>query len=146
MNSKKRVSYEALFQFIEEKLLNLMPKSFHTDYEAGLRAALRNVYEGIELKGCWFHYCQAVRRKCRRTKNFFRSLCEHQNGHDIYKMLLALPLLPQDKIIEGFAFIRQQVGNPKLLNLLEPVFSYFNSWWLHSVKNFDFDLNLKSEY
>lgn len=53
MNSKKQKCYEAIFRYIEEKVTNLNPKSFHTDYEAGLRAALRAVYSNVQLKGCW---------------------------------------------------------------------------------------------
>lgn len=53
MNSKKQKCYEAIFRYIEENVLNLNPKSIHTDYEAGLRAGLRNVYKNVQLKGCW---------------------------------------------------------------------------------------------
>lgn len=53
MNSKKQKCYEAVFRYIEAKVINLSPTSFHTDYEAGLRAALRNVYSNVQLKGCW---------------------------------------------------------------------------------------------
>lgn len=134
MNSKKSECYESLFQHIEMSAMKLKPKSFHSDYESGLRKALRNAYEGVQLIGCWFHYCQAVRRKCRQTKGFFRSLLGHKNGYEIYKMLLTLPLLPQDKIPEGFVFIRKKVKNSKLSALLEPIFTYFDNWWLHSVK------------
>lgn len=134
MNSKKSECYESIFQHIEMSAMKLKPKTFHSDYESGLRKAIRNVYSGVKIIGCWFHYCQAVRRKCRQTKGFFRSLLCHKNGYAIYKMLLALPLLPQDKIPEGFVFIRKTVKNSKLSALLEPIFTYFDNWWLHSVK------------
>lgn len=50
-----------------------------------------------------FHYCQAVRRRClKTTKNFFRKLNRYR-GDVVYRMFLALPLLPQDKIEEGLA-------------------------------------------
>lgn len=53
MNSKKQKCYEAILRYIEEKVIKLNPKSFHTDYEAGLRAALRTVYANVQLRGCW---------------------------------------------------------------------------------------------
>lgn len=62
MNSKKQKCYEAVFRYIEEKVINLNPKSFHTDYEAGLRGALRTTYSNVQLKGCWLvfltHYLE----------------------------------------------------------------------------------------
>lgn len=53
MDSKKQQCYEAIFRYIETKIIEINPKSFHTDYEAGLRAALRTVYSNVQLKGCW---------------------------------------------------------------------------------------------
>lgn len=53
MDSKKQKCYEAIFNYIEERVKQLNPKSFHTDYEAGLRSALRSVYANVQLKGCW---------------------------------------------------------------------------------------------
>lgn len=53
MNSKKQKCYETILRHIENEVISLNPKSFHTDYEAGLRAALRNVYTNVQLRGCW---------------------------------------------------------------------------------------------
>lgn len=53
MNSKKQKLYEKILRHIEENVIKLRPKSFHTDYEAGLRAALRTIYSNVQLRGCW---------------------------------------------------------------------------------------------
>lgn len=53
MDSKKQECYENIFDYIEKKIVHLRPKSIHTDYEAGLRAALRTVYGNAQLIGCW---------------------------------------------------------------------------------------------
>lgn len=90
-----------------------------------------------------FHYCQAVRRKCLKSaKGFFRELGEY--GDSIYRMFQALPLLPQDKIDEGFAFIKSQVTCPRLRKLLYPIFKYFDSWWMRSVNLCTFKINVLS--
>lgn len=94
---------------------------------------------------CRFHYCQAVRRKClKTTKNFFRKLDKF--GDVIYRMFQALPLLPQNKIDEGFAYIKSQVKSPELRNLLYPVFKYFDSWWMRSVNFCTFELLIFNRY
>lgn len=36
-----------------------------TDYELALRRAIITVFEGVNLKGCWFHYAKAVYMKCK---------------------------------------------------------------------------------
>lgn len=89
-----------------------------------------------------FHYCQAVRRKClKSTKHFFRKLNEY-GGADVYKMFHALPLLPQNKIDDGLAFIKSKVVHPKLRKLLYPIFKYFDGWWMRSVNNWTFNIVL----
>lgn len=87
-----------------------------------------------------FHYCQAVRRKCLKSTNFFFRKLNEYGGDSIYKMFHAIPLLPQDKIDEGFAYIKSKVKCPLLRKLLYPIFKYFDSWWMRSVNHQRFNI------
>ena len=40
----------------------LAPKFGHTDFEQAVRKALKHCYPGIQLKGCYFHFEQAIGR------------------------------------------------------------------------------------
>ena len=42
---------------------NFSPEKFHIDFEAGMLKAIERVFPDSEVKGCLFHFTQAVWRK-----------------------------------------------------------------------------------
>lgn len=133
MTKRTAKSYEALFRFIERKVFRLKPSEIITDFEGGLRKALKIVYPNIILRGCWFHYCQAIRKKCRKLglQSFFESNIE---AHNIYHQLLILPLLPPENFSEGYGIIKRRARAEGLLQRLRSLFNYFDSYWLPEVR------------
>lgn len=64
MANKTKKSYLDVFSFIKKNFTTLANiEKVITDYEIGLRNALREVYEGIKVQGCYFHYTQVIVRK-----------------------------------------------------------------------------------
>lgn len=137
MESRCTKSYTQVFQYIEKNLLNLKPVTIHTDYEASLLKALRNVYPAAKLVGCWFHYCQAIRRRLGRNKgrNFFVDLKKNSNAYKIFRKLLDLPLLPAKNIAKGFSIIQDEVKEKNLGNFFNHIYAYFKSYWIPKVTN-----------
>lgn len=135
MESKSTRSYKQVFTYIEDNLLKLKPETIHSDYEAGLLKALKILYPSSKLVGCWFHYCQAIRRKLGRNKgrNFFCSLKEDKAAYNIYKKILDLPLLPAEKISEGFAIIQKEISEKNLYKWFKHIYVYFKSYWIPKV-------------
>lgn len=68
MSRKSTDSYTAAFNYINDNIFELNAASFMTDYECGMRTALAL---SAELRDCWFHYCQAIRRKCSKIWKLF---------------------------------------------------------------------------
>jgi hypothetical protein len=72
-----------------------------TDFEQGLQNALQRAFPNSRVRGCYFHFAQAIFRKtlkellavAYRTSNVVRK---------IIKMLIALALLPSDQAFNGF--------------------------------------------
>ena len=61
MSRRTRRLYEQVLLNLKE-LLQKEPDYVIGDYEASLRAAIRNVYTSI-LIGCWYHYSQVSKTK-----------------------------------------------------------------------------------
>jgi hypothetical protein len=100
MSSKSQASYVAVLRFLR----NLVPdrqRTVITDFERALQNAIRDQYPSATLKGCWFHYCQAVWRNF--VKLGLLAKYEDVEGRRVLKMILALPLLPSGLIGEGLA-------------------------------------------
>ena len=67
MTAKTADLYTKLFRRLKTRLPSCKPKTIMIDFEASLALALRNVFPGVRVAGCRFHYAQAVYRKIKST-------------------------------------------------------------------------------
>lgn len=62
MSTKSEEDYAAVFKYIKEKFPMFSPQVAMSDYEKGLRNAIKKVFttesNSIRIGGCFFHYCQ----------------------------------------------------------------------------------------
>lgn len=111
MSNKSAEAYEKLFRYIEDNVFKLKPKSFMADHEGGIRKAINKCYINATLSGCWYHFKAAVRRNCSRY--LLQIIAECPIAGTIYRMLF-LPLLPSNKVEEGFQTICSQILSKSL--------------------------------
>lgn len=131
MTRKTANCYNALFEFIENKLFQMQSKEIMSDFEEGLRSAIKKQWPNVILHGCWFHFCRAIMKKSIKygMKNFIR---QNERTKGIRKALMSIPLLPADKIQEGFDCIKDYAKKHQLFKGFSRLFSYFKSYWLDS--------------
>lgn len=122
-----------MFQYIENNVFQLNPKSFMTDFETGLRSALRHVYPDSEVKGCHFHYCQAIRKNASKMPNFFSSLYLNDTANVIYHKMLALPLLRLNDILPAYQKLKEECLSENLKNIFESFLIYYERQWIVKV-------------
>lgn len=133
MSNKSTSAYEAIFNYIEIEVFEMKPMAFMTDFEAGMRKAIKKCYPDAKLYGCWYHFCAAVRRKM--TSNRLRKLIDgNRVAMGIYCKLLRLPLLPPDHIEEGYKLIVKEARAKRLCSDFSKLFTYFENYWLAMVR------------
>lgn len=135
MSNKTKEIYEHLFQFINSNFFQFEASAFHTDYEIALRKALELVFPNAELKGCWFHYTQALTRKCQKIKKF-RNVIKTNNDCKIwYRKILSLPLVSPEQIEEMFLILKNEILEfPKPRQECFNIFvKYFEKQWMTKV-------------
>lgn len=103
MEKKTTAAYIALMSAWMEVCGRIEPVSVMADYEDALRAAVSETWPQVEVRGCLFHFGQAVLRMAVARKMV---KCEQA---DAVQMAMSLPLLPPHKLQEGFAYVRQQL-------------------------------------
>lgn len=131
MSRKTAASYKAVFKYVE-KVFELKPNLIMTDFENGLRKAIKQVYPKATLKGCWFHYCSAVRSKCYDLG--MRSIVFYNSEARFFKnKLMNLPLLPHNKIVKAFNLIKRTIEQSQLAKSFKHLLAYFKSYWLIQV-------------
>lgn len=135
MTGKTARLYKEVFQYIETKIFKLKPAKFMADFEAGLRKAISEFYPEAVLCGCWYHFCAAIRRKL-LSLSLYELTLNDPMCRFIYRSILSLPLLPPGSILPGYNVIKRTAKRNDLYETFEPMFKYFESYWLALVRKF----------
>ena len=108
MSRRSKKDYKAVFK----ALLDLVPtcevKTMVADFEAASWNAIREVIPNIEVKGCLFHFTQAVYRKIGYVK-LANEYSKEGETKKLCTQLMALPLLPEEHIVDAFHKITEFV-------------------------------------
>lgn len=118
-----KIAYSHLFTHIHTHIISMKCGSYTTDYERAMRQALKALMKKIKAEAenntdqrclqfetsfrcCWFHFCQAVKRRGSKIAAFFDVVRKVPDLLRIYYKLLSLPLLPARIIDEMFQKLR----------------------------------------
>lgn len=132
MTSKSQESYAALFKYIEEHVFEMHPDEIITDFEDGLRAAIKEQWADVILRGCWYHYCVCICKQFLKL-GLGQLLKKNANARRLKNMILCLPLLPAEIFDQGLEYIKNQAVGLRLSGRLSTFFGYFN-YWVQQVK------------
>ncbi|RNA23729.1 Ragulator complex LAMTOR3 [Brachionus plicatilis] len=133
LSNKTKKTYRKVFSILKDIALKqniiLKPKSIMADFEEASTLAAEFHFPGIKVKGCWFHFRQAIFRRAIRL-----GLKQHYHKteyKDFVSMLGGLALLPIDKVKEGYEIINSFMpDDPKCKQL----YTYFEEQWLKNTK------------
>lgn len=132
MSNRTTESYKAVFDFIESRIFKLEPTGLMTDWEAGMRNALRVCYPEAILRGCWYHFCAAIRKKCLMLG--LHSILKYEADARLIKFqITSLPLLPPESFEEGYEYIKNMAKDFDLFSTFQALFSYFEGYWIGQV-------------
>lgn len=112
-----------------------------SDFEAGLRKAIREIYPQSVLNGCWFHYRKCLKKRIiqydvsklwnKKERSVNPQIASH--AKKIYKMISHLPLLPKEYFLAGYQQVKKTAKKFKLTKKFEKFFSYYDRTWLTEV-------------
>lgn len=133
INKKTQEIYKKIFQYLHDTLApELRPKEIVTDYEANLYYALGETYLDSAIGGSVFYYTQNLYKKiC--ALNLSRDLETNAYFRNVYHMLLMLPLLPVNTILDGLNNIEIQARDLGLTELTKALFEHVRSEWILKV-------------
>lgn len=134
MTNKTEAIYRHVFMYIAENIFDMNCKSFMTDYETSMRNALHFVYPEAQLFACWFHFCQACRKRVSMLKMMPDISAEDQLRRLYYKFL-CIPLLPAEKIVEAFRLLSLEARAVDI-HLFSEFLLYFENQWIKKVSSF----------
>ena len=134
MTKKTGTLYDKVMMKVRE-ILPFTATGIITDYETALFNSLSQSYPNVRMSGCKFHHDQAV-YKTGILKNGLSNLyTSNQEFRKWAELLLSLPLLPSNKIVDMYHHLKHekpilsQLDNEKLEKLL----LYYEKYWLKQI-------------
>lgn len=133
VNKKTLEIFKKVFEYLRDVLApKLKPQQIITDYESSLYYALGETYLESHIGGSVFYYTQNIYKKiC--SLNLSKDLETNSSFRNIYHMLLMLPLLPVNTILDGLNNIEIQARDMGLQELSRPIFDHVRQQWILDV-------------
>lgn len=125
MNGRKQKLYEKVFQFFRDAH-QINPQTLMCDFERAMKNAAKSVWRSCIIRGCLFHYEQAILRKAKRTPKIAKGLKKSTHVKQVMKMMAKIPLLPEDKLEEGLL----ETLNYQKTHRLSKMFKTFNQYYI----------------
>ncbi|XP_074097841.1 uncharacterized protein LOC141526670 [Cotesia typhae] len=105
--------------------------SYMTDFEGGLRKALKLMYPNATAESCYFHFIQANIKKAKKL-GLLKKFENWEDGKNFFRKLLALPLLPSPDIIQTLNWLIR-IHAP-FYPIFKTFITYFEDYWLNNIK------------
>lgn len=119
-----QTTYERLFTSLKEEL-GLDICHFKSDFEIAQINAVRAVYPGAKISGCYFHYQQAIRKKIKEL-----NLNKTSDGRNIKRYCSYLTLLPTRFLANAWLEIMGTAGSIQNSDEFIAFQQYFLKQWV----------------
>ncbi|XP_068677112.1 uncharacterized protein [Montipora foliosa] len=129
MSGQRKGDYKKVLR----EIINLLPgattavQQVTVDFEKGLWSALRTVLPDVQIRGCVFHWTQAIWRKVQEL-GLQVAYTEDQGTYGWIRKLLALPFLPYTEITTQFERLRLGAEGPR-----KELAEYIASQWIYNA-------------
>lgn len=141
MSQKTTKAYMNVLQYVHDNLLPIDGSGIIIDFEKAERLAISKLNTGINILGCWFHFCQALRRKMASIAELFALVRKEEKAKDIFSQFQCLPLLPYAIIESTFKDLAKKAL--RVSTLFSIFIDYFNREWIKIVKPIHFSVFMR---
>lgn len=123
VTDKKEETYQIIFQLLLSQNPSWKPEKFTTDFETAQMNAIQSVFPEVDIKGCFFHFTQALSKKAKSLHILKNRACKRHVA-----LCAALALLPEQATDEGWFYIMEDWSeqNENLVKFND----YFTKQWL----------------
>lgn len=144
MSKRNTDIYESALNYVNEHILPLKAGAIITDFEKAMRNGIRSVVPGVKLLSCWFHHCQALRRKVASNFNLFSLVRQNEKARSIYRKFQCLALLPATDIKPAFDVLAYEALT--LFPEFESFITYYEKQWIKNETPANYSLFLEVDF
>lgn len=126
--NRKKETYLRLFFLIKKELPLWRPTKIVVDFEAAAIAAIREVFPGTSIHGCYFHFKQCLWRKVQEI-GLVQSYKLDKETRNTIQLCGALSFLKPADVEEGWLFIMENITpHSQMTEFLD----YFVGQWMEN--------------
>jgi hypothetical protein len=115
-------------EVVKEKVGNPQVESFVLDFEIAAWQACREVFPGLPVKGCVFHWTQSVWKHVQYL-GLAPAYRQRSGVHSYIRQLLALPFLPSAQTPQTFEVLEGRAATPQVKKLVK----YIRKQWFNHL-------------
>ncbi|CAF1028038.1 unnamed protein product, partial [Brachionus calyciflorus] len=110
LESKDANTYIESLEKIRNNAFNRNLECVLSDFEMSLLISINTVFKDVEIKGCWFHYCQAIKRNLFAV-GLKKRFVKDWSFRFWIRRILVLPLIQVEYLEHAFKIIIEQTPN-----------------------------------
>ena len=103
-----------------------------SDWEQAARTAVKRVYPGIRMNGCWFHYTQAIWKKTQKC-GLASTYRRNSECASFVKKIMAIPFFSAELILPTYSLLQIPTLQQSQMTKLEVFLNYFKKQWLTKI-------------
>jgi len=100
--NKRQVTYEAFWGAVRELVTGEGPQQALLDFEQASLNGFRSKFDDSEVKGCFFHFCQAIIKRVAELGLKKAYFCRESKVRLSIKSLMALSTVPEEDVVHAF--------------------------------------------
>lgn len=128
MDGRKQELYVKIFEYMRD-IHEIYPHTVMCDFEKGMKNAGKRVWKNCTIRGCLFHFQQAILRKAKSFPEIASSLNKSINVRYAVRMFGKIPLLPSNKLEDGLLEVFQFQKSHKLAKMFKGFNKYYMRQW-----------------
>ena len=130
MEGKTTRGYEIVFRVLKDN--GVIIHTFMCDFERASRNAIKNIFNDVYVKGCWFHYTQAIMRRVENV-GLQREYTRSPFVNMTVRRLFALSFIRPVEVSQAVDSIEREISNSESGGVrmkLDTLMCYFKKTWL----------------
>ena len=135
MSGKRQVDYEHVFERLKTYLQHgdqrLKVKTVLMDFERAAWNAVKKVFPDVKVRGCWFHFCQAIYRKAKNL-GLSKAFQKKRDVNLLIRQLMNLALMDVPAIPGLFETLKK-VARRAMNEAVNKLIDYVERYWINGV-------------
>ncbi|XP_057323660.1 uncharacterized protein LOC130666560, partial [Microplitis mediator] len=132
--NKTKVTYVNFLKVLRDRIPNYRPQRLMVDFEKAFLEAFKEVYSGVQVNGCNFHFTKCVWKHVQKyghQKKYNEDIKFSMN----IRLLMALAFVPSEDVIAAFEEIVSSEYYDQNSDCFEELLEYFELTWIGKVKH-----------